>query len=168
MTVSFISCLLLLTWVSWTDIRYRRIPNYLVLAGIISGFLIHRQEPEIALAGLLGCFMLTVLFSIIGFMGNGDIKLSAALGAILGYQTGSEVIFYGVALCALAISLYMALKGQFKELVTQNLLTVKYLFKGNIKLYIQQLKAQGKIFALPLAPFFLPGLIIREAFNWLF
>ena len=71
------------------DVRYRRIPNYLVLATLISGLIINIIFGGLsgALSSLGGCvlaFILMFALHVFGAMGAGDVKLFSALGAVTG------------------------------------------------------------------------------------
>ena len=74
---------------AFTDIRERRIPNWLSAAGILCGFSLNiflYGQPGLKNAGLgLGIALLIYfpLFFIKG-MGAGDVKLMAAIGALAG------------------------------------------------------------------------------------
>lgn len=71
------------------DWRYRRIPNWLALAGLVAGFACHCY-----LGGLAGLWLATegfglaalvyVVLYLLRGMGAGDVKLMAALGSIAG------------------------------------------------------------------------------------
>ncbi|XLZ70749.1 prepilin peptidase [Massilia sp. SR12] len=90
---------LLLAWAVATDVRSRRIPNQLVLAGLLAGLALQAtvtpgaglfSEPFGALgilkglAGMaLGLVLLLPMYAL-GAMGAGDVKLMAAIGAFLG------------------------------------------------------------------------------------
>ena len=89
----------LLAWAVACDVRSRRIPNRLVLAGMLAGLALQAtvtpgaglfSEPFGALgilkagAGmLLGLVLLLPMYAL-GAMGAGDVKLMAMLGAFLG------------------------------------------------------------------------------------
>jgi prepilin peptidase CpaA len=81
--------LIVLAIATFTDLRSRRIPNWLVLpfmiAGItVSGWLRGWRGIEQSLAGLaLGALLLGILYWL-GGMGMGDLKLCAAIGSWIG------------------------------------------------------------------------------------
>ena len=81
--------LIVLAVATFTDLRSRRIPNWLVfpfmLAGIgVSGWLHGWSGIGQSLAGLgLGALLLGILWRL-GGMGMGDLKLCAAIGAWIG------------------------------------------------------------------------------------
>jgi len=72
------------------DIRYRRIPNWLVLAGIVAGFSSNVYSSPVvsglgrAAAGLGLGFALYFPLYLLRARGAGDVKLLAAVGAITG------------------------------------------------------------------------------------
>jgi prepilin peptidase CpaA len=75
--------------VIYNDVRYRRIPNLLVLTALVAGLGIN-----VVFGGLHGLttsvlgfaigFVPMLLLHIFGAMGAGDVKLSGAVGSILG------------------------------------------------------------------------------------
>jgi prepilin peptidase CpaA len=72
-----------------TDIRRRRIPNLLVLTGLLLGALLNFRAAGLeglgaSLAGAALGLALLLPFYALGGMGAGDVKLLAALGALLG------------------------------------------------------------------------------------
>ncbi|MGI8917336.1 MAG: A24 family peptidase [Pyrinomonadaceae bacterium] len=73
------------------DVRYRRIPNLLVLAAFVAGLAIHIsfagfEGAASSLAGAAVAFLPMFLIHIVGAMGAGDVKLFAAVGAVLGIK----------------------------------------------------------------------------------
>ncbi len=72
-----------------TDCRTRRIPNVLVLAGLVTGIALALLERGLhgvgfAIAGVvLGFVLLAPLFAL-GWLGAGDVKLLSATGAYAG------------------------------------------------------------------------------------
>lgn len=73
------------------DVRYRRIPNPIVLATLISGLLmnitLHGFSGGLnSIGGCLLAFTLMFILHVFGAMGAGDVKLFAAIGSLLGAQ----------------------------------------------------------------------------------
>lgn len=73
------------------DVRYRRIPNPLVIATLISGLAMNTTFTGVngALSSASGCvlgFILMFLLHVFGAMGAGDVKLFAAIGSVTGAQ----------------------------------------------------------------------------------
>ena len=68
------------------DFRYRRIPNWLVLAGLAGGFVSGGLGSGLshALAGTLAGLAIFLPFYLLRGMGAGDVKLMAVVGSFLG------------------------------------------------------------------------------------
>ncbi len=94
----FLAC-----WMAWSDIRTRRIPNYLSLACALAG--LGYQLGSHGLAGMADSFLgmglgftLLIFFYIMGGIGAGDVKALAALGAWLGpWQTLHLFVYMGIS-----------------------------------------------------------------------
>jgi prepilin peptidase CpaA len=76
---------------AWTDIRTRRIPNPITVAGALLGFVLHVWNSGLqgALTSIEGALLglgLFIVFYFVGGMGAGDVKLFAAVGALVGPQ----------------------------------------------------------------------------------
>ncbi|MDD3852946.1 MAG: prepilin peptidase [Syntrophomonadaceae bacterium] len=106
------------------DVRWRRIPNMLVLTGIIIGLLYNSLQGGgpaflIALLGLgLGIALLLIPF-ILGGMGAGDVKLLGMIGALMGPVFVVNT-FLWTALWGGGMALaYLALDGRLWLLVVQ-------------------------------------------------
>ncbi len=68
------------------DLRWRRIPNWLTLSGLLLGLAWHAGQGTWREAGL-GCLLAVIIYLplwLAGGRGGGDLKLMAALGTILG------------------------------------------------------------------------------------
>ena len=75
--------------VIYYDVRYRRIPNSVVLAALVAGLAVNTTFGGLAgtissLQGLALAFVPMFLMHIFGAMGAGDVKLFGAVGAVLG------------------------------------------------------------------------------------
>ena len=126
--------MLLLIWAAISDVRSHRIPNWLVLAGMLFGMIYNTAFPLLPhhtvlwpLAGLgLGLLLFLPLY-LLRAMGAGDVKLAAMVGAFLGpgdtfYAMLASMIVGGV----LALS-YVLAKGA----ATQTLRNIAALFQLN-------------------------------------
>lgn len=102
------------------DLRFRRIPNWLNLLGLITGFGINMllfgwQGLGAALLGFLCALLVYVPLYLIRGMGAGDVKLMAAVGAIVGPRHWI-VIFLVTAILGGVVSLaVIALKRRFHQ-----------------------------------------------------
>jgi len=99
-----------------TDVRWRRIPNALVLTLAITGFAFSVWvDPWLvglgrAMSGLALGFGIWIVFFIIGAIGAGDVKLFAAAGAWLG-----PAATWRAALIAAAVGGVLALAMLVRE-----------------------------------------------------
>jgi prepilin peptidase CpaA len=91
------------------DLKDGRIPNWVTLPVMTAGVTYHYcstglQGLGFSIAGLLIGFSIFLVFHIMGGMGAGDIKLMAALGALLGPRD----ILFTAAFTAIAGGVYAA------------------------------------------------------------
>ncbi|MGI9167708.1 MAG: A24 family peptidase [Pyrinomonadaceae bacterium] len=75
--------------IAYMDVRYRRIPNKLVLVTLVGGLAINTffdggRGLLVSLGGCVLAFGLMFMFHAFGTMGAGDVKLFAAIGAAIG------------------------------------------------------------------------------------
>ncbi len=111
------------------DLRFRRIPNWLNLSGIVLGLgmntlLSARHGLAMALLGMVCSLVVYVPLYLIRGMGAGDVKLMAAVGAISGPHNWL-VIFIATALLGGVVSiLFVTLKKRFRQTLLNVLLIV--------------------------------------------
>ena len=99
--VTSVCALLLLGVSAYWDIRYRKIPNWATLPGIVLGLGMNSLlggwvgMKASGIGFLVGFGALLVLF-VLSWMGGGDVKLMAAVGALTGYPFVVSALFYSL------------------------------------------------------------------------
>jgi prepilin peptidase CpaA len=118
-------CAIVSAVAAWTDTRTGHIPNWLTLPVVAIAPLAHLILGGLgpfahSLVGLFACAALPLFLFRKGAMGGGDVKLFAALGAVLGWRHGLEVqvaAFVAGAVLALA---KVALQGGLGRVLTRS------------------------------------------------
>ncbi|MFL6230387.1 MAG: prepilin peptidase [Pyrinomonadaceae bacterium] len=117
--------------ITYYDARYRRIPNAFVLATLVSGLAVNSFFGGLAgtwtsAGGCLLAFVLMFMLHVFGAMGAGDVKLFAAIGAVVG---ASLVIptFLTVVLVGGVLAVVTMVRG---GLVRETLWRVAQIFVG--------------------------------------
>ncbi len=82
----------------YMDVRYRRIPNKLVFATLVAGLTLNGLFGGVhgvvsAIGGLTLGFAMMFALHVFGTMGAGDVKLFAAVGAIVGTSQVLPTLF---------------------------------------------------------------------------
>jgi prepilin peptidase CpaA len=112
-----------------TDIRSRRIPNWLTLSGVCAGLAANALTAgwpglRTSLAGMLLGFAAYFALYCLRAMGAGDVKLMAAVGAIVGPQNWIAIfIASAIAGGVLALGLMIG-RGRVKETLNNTLYIV--------------------------------------------
>lgn len=104
------------------DLRYRRIPNWLNVSAIVLGLglnLLFFEVHGVVLALLgLGCSLLVyVPLYLVRGMGAGDVKLMAAVGAIVGPMNWLYIFLFTALLGGLVSLLYVVFRRRLQETV---------------------------------------------------
>lgn len=103
-----------MTTAALTDLKSRRIPNRLVVAGLVLGLTARLLSGWAALAdGVLGAVLALLLGMLLfsaGAMGAGDGKLMAVIGAFLGVEQGLLALGAGAVVGAI-LSMLLALRS---------------------------------------------------------
>ena len=102
-TIAWWPTLIVLAVATVTDLRTRRIPNWLVLPFLVAGLVVnaylygwHGLGQSLAGFGL-GALLFGILF-LMGGMGMGDVKLCAAIGVWIGpSQLATALVLTGIA-----------------------------------------------------------------------
>jgi prepilin peptidase CpaA len=104
------------------DYRQRRIPNWLVLAGLLAGtamntFLLYDNPSAttgllFSLEGLGLAFVVYFPLYMLRGMGAGDVKLMAAVGAIVGWALWLWVFFFTAVLGGITAAIVVLSKGR--------------------------------------------------------
>jgi prepilin peptidase CpaA len=102
------------------DVRFRRIPNWLVLAGLVLGiglntFLFEWSGLRHSLFGLgLGFLVYFPLYLLRG-MGAGDVKLMAAIGSIVGAANWLGIFLITAVLGGLIAIILLLFRGRLRN-----------------------------------------------------
>jgi prepilin peptidase CpaA len=102
------------------DLRFRRIPNWLNLSGVITGFGVNillsgRHGFAAASLGLLCALLVYVPLYLIRGMGAGDVKLMAAVGAVVGPGNWLGVFLATAITGGIVSLLVIAFKKRFHQ-----------------------------------------------------
>ena len=101
------------------DIRERRIPNWIILFGLIAGLVLGAFQSSTQFVFNTTGFFVGILALMIpfafGWMGAGDVKLFAVTGALLGYKTLPRVFFYSCIIAGIIALVALAL-GQARQI----------------------------------------------------
>ncbi|MGI4828053.1 MAG: A24 family peptidase [Janthinobacterium lividum] len=97
-----------------TDLRSRRIPNWLTGPAMLLGVVLHLlaggwKGGASALFALLLCGAVFLVFFLAGGMGAGDVKLIAAEASLLGLSSSGSLLLYTV-LCGGVLGLGLAIQ----------------------------------------------------------
>jgi prepilin peptidase CpaA len=103
------------------DIPFRRIPNWLTLSGVVLGLVmnafLYQGWPglRMSLLGLALGFGSYFLLFALRAMGAGDVKLMAAIGAMVGWQDWFGIFLFTAFIGGLASLMLMARRGRIKK-----------------------------------------------------
>ena len=105
---------------AWSDLRTRRIPNWITIPGAALGFALQASHggSHAAVAALAGASLGLGIFMtlyIAGGMGAGDVKLFSAVGAFTGPQALMLVFICTGLLGGIAAAVLATSRGRFRE-----------------------------------------------------
>jgi prepilin peptidase CpaA len=103
------------------DILYRRIPNWLNVSGVLLGIAMNTLigSPEagltFSLAGLGVAFGIYAALYALHAMGAGDVKLMAAVGALVGWERWFGIFFVTALIGGVMALILVVSRGRFKK-----------------------------------------------------
>jgi prepilin peptidase CpaA len=101
------------------DVKERRIPNWIILFALIVGLLLGAFQSStqfiFSVTGFVAGILALMIPFAFGWMGAGDVKFFAAVGALLGYKTLPRVFFYSCIVAGIIALIAMAL-GQARQI----------------------------------------------------
>lgn len=104
----------------WTDLRSRRIPNWLTVSGLLVGIVANTVVEgwsglKTSLLGVLVGLALLLPFVLIRSLGAGDWKLAGALGAFTGPGRLVDLLLASVFVAGLMAVIYVIYKKRLLE-----------------------------------------------------
>jgi prepilin peptidase CpaA len=105
------------------DVLYRRIPNWLTVSGVVLGLsmntLIGTPEAGLvfSLVGLVVAFGVYAGLYALRAMGAGDVKLMAAVGALVGWERWFGIFFITALIGGVMALILVLARGRFKKTV---------------------------------------------------
>lgn len=105
-----VAAALVLLPAAWCDLRLHRIPNALSVGGAILALALHAALGggaglTAAALGLVLAFAIMVPFHAVGWLGAGDVKLIAAVGALAGSWRHSLITLAAIVITGLVMAL---------------------------------------------------------------
>ena len=148
MILHFVPLLALLCWAAATDLRERKIRNWLTLTLMLTGLAqslmpIHSCTLGGSALGLLSGFGITLILFLMGALGAGDVKLLAGVGAWLG-PAGVLAVFVLEAILGLIIVLGQALWQRRLPVLLRNSALVLVNVVHLNEVGMEHVKATGK------------------------
>lgn len=122
MTLPVFIALLLSMAGAFCDLKWRRIPNELAVAGWIAGLLLWLYLQGfggtiIWIGGFMGVGAAAVAVYLLGGIGGGDVKLLMALGGILSFKRGLWVFFVSAVIALIYSLMKSARRGALPSFV---------------------------------------------------
>jgi prepilin peptidase CpaA len=104
------------------DVRYRRIPNWLTLAGVLVGVALNgfldQGRPGLFVSSLLGlaaAFGVYFVLYALRAMGAGDVKMMAAVGAIVGWRDWFGIFIVTAMIGGIMALILVVARGRVKK-----------------------------------------------------
>lgn len=106
-----------------TDLRWRRIPNWLTVSTVVVGFLLNAliaypapwEGVWLAAKGFLLAFGINLVMYALRMTGAGDVKLMAGIGALVGVSNFVGIFLLNGIIGGILGLLLVALKGRMRQ-----------------------------------------------------
>lgn len=136
MLVLFILTTFLAVSSGYSDLKVRRIPNFLTLTGILAGFILNSLFFGLpgfkgSILGFVIGFGFFLIFYLFGGMGAGDVKLIGAVGALLGYPLILQSLIF-TALAGVGVIIVLLFPAILCSIKTMNFSNIWSLRKAYI------------------------------------
>jgi prepilin peptidase CpaA len=121
LNAAILACAVLLSLVAaYTDLRWRRIPNWITLPGFLLGLALNVSHSgwtglKISLLGAGLGLLLLLPFVVLRSLGAGDWKLAGAVGSFLGPSVLIDVLLASVFVAGLMAVVLVIYKGRVRE-----------------------------------------------------
>jgi prepilin peptidase CpaA len=120
---------------AYTDLKSRRIPNFLTGAVLVAGLALHATQGWRSLAISIALFVVvfflgTLLFSL-KLIGGGDVKLLAAAAATLGWPDTAAFLFYTVIAGGLLGIIISTARGRLRPVLANLRLMILPMLSGS-------------------------------------
>jgi len=162
---------------AWFDWRRSEIPNWLTYAALVLGPFLHagrmlvaRQPMEVALteggysiAGAVVCSIVPLMLYRQGAIGGGDLKLLAAIGALLQVFNGVEAQMYGFFAAALVAPARLAYEGKLFSTLKNSFTILANMFRPKTR---QEPVAESTLSWFRLGPPLLFGVLLTAYLHW--
>lgn len=175
--VVFVVAIVVAALAAWSDWRRGEIPNWLTYGAIALGPILHvsrtlgaHQSMDIALteggfsiAGAVVCAIVPAMLYRQGAIGGGDLKLLAAIGAILQTMLGVEAEMYGFFAAALIAPAILAYQGKLISTLKNALTILANLFLPKAK---QRPVEETALSWFRLGPALFFGVLLTAYLHW--
>jgi prepilin peptidase CpaA len=162
---------------AWFDWRRGEIPNWLTYGALVLGPFLHagrmlsaRQPMEVALieggysiAGAFVCSIVPLILYKQGAIGGGDLKLLAAIGALLQTMNGVEAQLYGFFAAALIAPARLAYEGKLLSTLKNAFTILANMFRPKTR---QEPVAESTLSWFRLGPPLLFGVLLTVYLHW--
>ncbi|MEI6068798.1 MAG: A24 family peptidase [Methylococcaceae bacterium] len=138
------------------DATIKKIPNWISLVILVSGlswnyFFAEGLGLRDSGAGFLAGFLLMLFGYIFASMGAGDVKLMAAIGSVVGFNSVLDVVLYSYIIMFVGAIFFIIVKGDFVKLSLRYKALVYGLFSGILS-YQKPDSSEAAGYRMPLAP----------------